>query len=184
MAKHGAHVFTFEVVACAQTWDDILATESALILQYNTHVSGGLGYNMTYGGDGTVGYQHTNEAKEVMRSARLKWVITAETSAKISAANLGKKRTPEQKERYRAAAIKRGRPSPSTIEKSRVSRLGMSFTAEHRANLSAAACGRPKSAEHRAAIGRGNKGKVLSPETRAKMSAAKKAVSKQPDLFK
>jgi len=66
---------------------------------------------------------------------------SAETRAKISAANRGKERKP---------------PPP--------------FTAEHRAKISAGLKGRPKTAEHAAKVGAAQAGRPKSAETRAKIS--------------
>ncbi len=70
---------------------------------------------------------------------------TPEQRAKISAGIRGKKRKP---------------PAP--------------FTAEHRANLSAALTGKPKTAEHVANAAAALRGRTVSAETRAKISAAVK----------
>lgn len=177
MAKYGSHVFTFEVVACARSWDDLLEAERLLIEQHNTRLVGGHGYNMTGGGDGTIGYRHSDEAKAIIRAARLKWTVSAETVAKISAANRGKKRSPEQVERYRAASKLRGF-TPEAREKARLARLGTPLSAETKAKLSAVRRGKPKSLEHRAAIGKANLGRVFPPEFGAKISATKRARAK------
>lgn len=175
MAKHGCHLFSFEVVACARTWDDLAAVEAALIRQHDSRLGSGRGYNMTDGGDGTYGRRHTEEAKALIRAARLARTMSAETGAKISAALRGLKRTPEQRERYRAATLARGGFTPEMQAKAAASRTGRKLSPEHRAALSAARKGKPKSAEHRAAIGAAHRGKTHSPELRAKMSEGRRA---------
>ena len=105
--------------------------------------------NGTDGGEGTVG-----------------WVPNTETRAKLSAAHLGKKFTPEHRAKLGAA------------------HLGKKRSPEHRATLSAALRGRKLSPEHRARISAAKLGKKLgsfSPETRAKMSAARLGKKHSPE---
>src|SRR5690348_2277093 len=55
ISKYGIENFTFEIVACAPSWQDLLAVERLLIAQHGSFFRAGSGYNMTLGGEGCVG---------------------------------------------------------------------------------------------------------------------------------
>jgi group I intron endonuclease len=57
--KHGVDNFEFAHIADAYSWEDACFLETALIKQLNTKSPNG--YNLTFGGDGTVGFKHTKE---------------------------------------------------------------------------------------------------------------------------
>lgn len=108
------------------------------------------GYNLTDGGEGMAGGVHS-----------------AETKARMSAAAMGRKRTPE------------------TLARMSECRIGVPIPPEVRAKMSATHTGMKRSPETCAAISAGNKGKVRTPEQRARMSASKmglmKGVPKSPE---
>jgi hypothetical protein len=113
--------------------------------------------NETAGGEGWVNRKHTPES-----------------AAKISAANLGKKRSESYKQYLRDKYARGGHPM-----------LGKTLSPAHKAALSAATKGRPKSAETRARMsasgGHHLRGKTLSPEHCAKLSASKKGRPQAPE---
>jgi len=57
--KHGKDSFIFTHFANAFTWENACFLESHLIKELNTKAPNG--YNLTYGGDGTLGFKHTKE---------------------------------------------------------------------------------------------------------------------------
>lgn len=57
--KYGVDCFEFAHVADAFSWDDACAIERLLINENNTKAP--RGYNLTLGGDGTLGFKHTAE---------------------------------------------------------------------------------------------------------------------------
>ncbi len=90
-------------------------------------------FNMTAGGDGTRGAKRTPAQIERIRAAAKKRGAhpgllvaavkantgrkqSAETKAKIGAANRGQKRTPEQRERCRVAALLRRKKAPACAD--------------------------------------------------------------------
>lgn len=92
------------------------------------------GYNLTAGGEGTIGYKHTEDTK--LKLSRMKKGIPThkqsdETRAKISFANKGRKLTEEQ------------------LKKLKESKIGLVLTEEHKEKLSKALKGRPKSDTHK-----------------------------------
>jgi len=135
--QHGCDAFTFTVLDRLEhgTYDDLLALEQRLILQYDTKEPNG--YNMTTGGQGTVGYKWTEEAKQRL-SEKTKGrsmqhateasnrvtkgrPLSPEHRAKISAAHQGKKMGPmsqEQKEKIRASNLGR-KPSEESLRRAR-----------------------------------------------------------------
>jgi 5-methylcytosine-specific restriction endonuclease McrA len=100
-------------------------------------------------------------------------VRSLETRAKISAANMT--RSPESRAvsvaAMRAANIGRPRP-PEVREKIAAGHRGKKLTAEHVEKMATAKRGRILSPEHRAKIGAGNRGKVFTDERRGRISAA------------
>jgi len=57
--KHGKDSFDFTHIADAFSWQDACDIEKSLIQDLNTKAPNG--YNLTYGGDGTLGFRHTEE---------------------------------------------------------------------------------------------------------------------------
>lgn len=129
--KYGRDAFTVEILheALDIFLDDL---EIAEIKRHNTLVPNG--YNIEGGGHANNSYQ---------------------TRQKISAANKGRKRSPETCQNI--SKSKKGRP----------------LSPEHRKKLSESHKGKTLSPEHRQKISNGNKGKTASPETRKKLSDRK-----------
>ena len=57
--KYGKDSFEFVHIADAFNWQNACSIEKSLIQDLNTKAPNG--YNLTYGGDGTLGFRHTNE---------------------------------------------------------------------------------------------------------------------------
>lgn len=120
------------------TEHEAFAHEVALVAKYGRKNNGtGVLANLTDGGDGVSG-----------------WVASAETRARMSAANTGKVLSEDHRAKIGAA------------------NKGKAKSEGHRANLSAANKGKALSKDARAKISAANKGKVLSEEHRAKISAS------------
>jgi len=146
--------------------------------------------NLTKGGVGIVGYQHSPETREKIAGALLGHVVSVTTREKLRHANTGRIAPRDQVERSSAArrgkkrsasaiektaAAKRGtKHTPEAIEKMRASKLGQKHTEEAKAKISAANKGKILSPESRAKIAAAAIGRILSDETKAKMNAAKR----------
>lgn len=145
--------------------------------------------NATTGGDGAPGHTMSLAARAKVRAAQLGRKHTPEHRAKVAAGNRGKKMSPEAI--AKTAAASRGRKhTPEAIAKMREARLGKKGwvpdpeTLARRAISIKEALDRKRasgwspspSAETRAKISASTKGVKRSPETRARMSAATKAV--------
>ena len=118
--------------------------------------------NATNGGDGVSGLKMSEEAR-----------------AKMRAAKIGKKQTPEQIEK-RIAPL-RGRAQPrEAIERGAAKRRGKKLSEEHKLKLSAAHAGKNVSEEAKKSLSRAHKGKPWSParrEAQQKISAMRKELS-------
>ena len=68
--KYGEDRFTMEVLEKCESRQHMLEREKFWIEELNSHVSQGRGYNMTMGGEGVFGYNHTEEAKRSMSEKR------------------------------------------------------------------------------------------------------------------
>jgi group I intron endonuclease len=68
--KYGEDRFTMEVLEECESRQHMLEREKFWIEELNSHVSQGCGYNMTMGGEGVFGYNHTEEAKRSMSEKR------------------------------------------------------------------------------------------------------------------
>lgn len=100
------------------------------IKKMDTHVSLGHGYNLTWGGDGGLGYKHTEETKqklrkpkseehkEKLRIAQTGKKATEETIKNMSNAHKGYKQTPEHIENS-ATAHRRKKRTEETKQKMR-----------------------------------------------------------------
>jgi group I intron endonuclease len=104
MRKHGVHKFHI-----SSLWSGTLSTENLKLLERffikSLKTKSPVGYNTTDGGDGTIGYRHSEEEKRI-RSERMKGNISLWTGRKrspeigrrISTAKRGKKRGPQSPE--------------------------------------------------------------------------------------
>jgi len=122
---------------------------------------------------------HFSETKNVNISPTagsiLGLVRSAETRAKMSAWQVGKKHSAETKAKIAAARKARGPVSDETRAKMSAASKGVPKSAQHGANIGASRKGKkrpPFSAEWRANIAAAQLGKKRSDETRAKMSIA------------
>lgn len=114
--KYGAASFSCETIASAATEADLVALEILLIKQERTLWSQG-GYNLTTGGEGRRGgKQSPEEVRKRVEKLRGHPVSEAARAA-VSAAQKGRKRTPEQIAKFikSRTGIKK---TPEQIEKS------------------------------------------------------------------
>lgn len=128
--KHGPAAFTFEVIACARSHEDLCALEQMLIAQHGTFWEDGCGYNLTRGGDGQVGRRHSEE-----------------TRRKMSASRKGVKKSEAW------VAQRKGQPRPQhVIDALRASNVGRPKSEAQHAALRAANAGRTLSEAHKAKL--------------------------------
>lgn len=87
---------TWEVIASADSWKQLVKIEIEMIDKYKSHISNN-GYNLTLGGDGTVGYTHSEEQKQKNRNSRIQYFSDKKNREKQSIANkIAHQKNPEQ----------------------------------------------------------------------------------------
>jgi len=93
--KYGWDNIVWEVIYQSKDAEHCLSVmEPYFIKEYNSYENG---YNMTIGGDGSIGYKHTSEMKKYLSEIRMgiSHKHTEETKLKMSASRKGIRRTEE-----------------------------------------------------------------------------------------
>lgn len=103
--KYGWDNFEHEIIANKLTEQEAKNFEKLLIAKFDLN-NDSLGYNLTQGGDGIVGYHHTKETKEKLSQASKN--MTKESRDKITQQLIGKKHSEEHKEKISIGAINKG----------------------------------------------------------------------------
>ena len=80
ITKYGKESFSVKLLLKDISEEKIDFYERLWINKLNTHVSTGLGYNITYGGQGTHGYKHTQESLEKMSNASKNYWVNLKTN--------------------------------------------------------------------------------------------------------
>lgn len=134
--KYGKSNFACEVLATAETKEELNTLEIYWIAKLNT-MDTSIGYNLTEGGEGTVGYIHTDEAKLKMSVAKKGKSLSPEHCKAIGLRSLGHKMTEEGKAKLRAANLGR-KASEETKQKLRDAhkRNPRNFDEDYRRKLS------------------------------------------------
>ena len=122
LVKHGIENFTFEIIEDGIPEGEINNKEIAYIASYGANKEG-IGYNLTIGGEGTVGLKWTAERSE-KQSKRMKGLFVGENHPCY-----GRKLPPEMinkiiESNKRRKGTKRGPPSEETRKKSSESHKG------------------------------------------------------------
>lgn len=68
--KYGWENFKWEVLCECDDYNLLGIRETMKIIVNNSHYLDGYGYNMTYGGEGCLGYKHSKEAKEKISKSK------------------------------------------------------------------------------------------------------------------
>ncbi|KKN47797.1 hypothetical protein LCGC14_0659180 [marine sediment metagenome] len=166
--KYGAANFSLGLLATCASLDEMNGSEIKYIDQYDSYRNG---YNMTMGGDGSPGLEHSEESKAI-RSQRMKgnkhllgYKHSDESKAKIGAGLKGNTHLRGHKysnEHCEAISVRqRG-------EKNHF--YGKKHSKETKAKIAVAATGREVSEETRMKLSRLHTGRVVSAEARKKMS--------------
>lgn len=174
--KYGRGSFSMEAIACASSYDDLKELEKLLIRQEGTRTTRG-GYNVTEGGDGTLGWIPSDETREKIRASNIAFMAdparrqhlselatkqwsTPEARAIISQANKGRVHTEETRRKVSEAGKRRPPRSQETKEKLAAALRGKVRPPEVRAKIAASriAKGYGWSAEQRAAMSKARKG--------------------------
>jgi len=67
----------------ADTPEELCEKEIKYIQEYNSYYMNGKGYNMTYGGEGVIGYLFTEKDKQKMSESRKKYFDNPESRQKV-----------------------------------------------------------------------------------------------------
>ena len=161
LRKHGKDVFSWEAIETVETLQILNEREAFWINHYQSS-NPDVGYNLTLGGGQIVFHESVCQriSKNVSgsRNGNFGKPKSAETKAKMSAAQKGRKKTPEQIEKMRVVATGKkmsqetiekmrlahtGRKrTKEEIEKSRLSRIGLKMSETAKKNMSLAALGK------------------------------------------
>lgn len=164
--KHGWSAFTTTML---EECDDITAArrETEFIALYQSKGIGG--YNETAGGEGSRGYIVKPETRNKQREAKLGKPLSPEHAQKIRNAMIGRSVSAET--RHKISIGNRGKR-----------KIGHKASPEHKAKLSTASKGKPKSDAHKAALSLAKLGtswsdrqratNIMTPERRAKLSVS------------
>lgn len=93
--EDGVQNFTVELLETGVSNNDVADRERYYIQKYNSYYENGLGYNMTFGGDGMVGHIHSESSKQRVRKSLLGHKFPESRNQKIRNAMLGRIYLPE-----------------------------------------------------------------------------------------
>ena len=113
--KYGRDQFIIEVLYSSTNLIVLKNLESHYIKEQNTFYQTGCGYNMTEGGDGTLGYRFSEDAKRRIGLAHKGKPKSPEQREKMSRARLGWK--PSDETRAKMSVAKKKKRSPHTLER-------------------------------------------------------------------
>ncbi len=107
--KYGKENFDWQILEYCDSKEELDEMEFHYIKQYNSFKPEG--YNLTLGGEGAVGYKHTNKTRRIMSDVSFKSdkhvnrgkCLSKEWRKKISLANTNKMWSIEQRNNYRKA---------------------------------------------------------------------------------
>lgn len=95
LKKHGIENFKWKILKKCKNISDLNKSEKYFIEQYKTNKSNG--YNLTDGGEGIVGYRHSEETKNKIRQKLIGHSVIDITREKISGNLQGHKQSKETK---------------------------------------------------------------------------------------
>lgn len=124
--------------------------------------------NLTAGGEGTIGWRHSTEARDKMRQTAL--TRSPDVRQRMREAQLGKKASIETRQKMSAARLGKKRPPGYGLVIAAAMR-GKKKSAEHRRNLSIAHRGQVVTPEHREKISQATRGRPKPLAWRQQMSA-------------
>jgi group I intron endonuclease len=153
--NYGKENFIFYIIEqCKLDYKELQEKEKYYIEFYNSY---GLskGYNLTKGGDGSLGYKHTEETKKKCSDFRKGKSLSEETKQKLSKILTGRKMSDEFKRKL-SERSKKQRHSEETKQKLRELHLGKKASEETKRKISIASTGRIFSEATRAKL-RGTK---------------------------
>ena len=113
LRKYGHENFHQELLYESDSYDHILRMEQYFIELYDTYTSG---YNMTLGGEGIVGYTHTQQTRQKISESNKGQLVSKYQRECISRANKGKIHTQETRDKM--SKSRTGKPLSSKHKES------------------------------------------------------------------
>jgi len=158
LKKYGMESFDIEVIDHSDNHDDLAEKEKYWIKHYGS--KGKNGYNLTDGGDGIPGWNHSEETRKKMSDARIGTRVSEEVKKILSNAHKG---VPLSEQHRNSIGL---------------AHLGYKHSEESKIRMSISQRGlkKPMSEETKKKIGIANQGKVRSDEAKCKYSLAKRGV--------
>jgi hypothetical protein len=175
-------VDTFELIEIdtADTEEELCEKEIGYIIEYNSYYMNKNGYNMTYGGEGTTGYVHTEEQREKQsKISKLQWE-SQEARQKISQIIKKHFENPEARQKNSEAQKKRFE-NPEEIQKNREAQIKRFDNPEARQKNSESQKKRYENPEQRKAHSERMKTLFENPEAIKKCSEAQKKRFENPE---
>ena len=110
---------TFELIEIdsADTQEELCKKEIYYIQQYDSYFKNGKGYNMTYGGEGTFGYEFTTEDRQKMSEVMKKHYENPEARKKMSEAKKKHCENPEARKKMSEVMKKYYQENPESRQK-------------------------------------------------------------------
>lgn len=152
--KYGRENFVKEILEENVAKEELSLREMFWIQKLNTKLPNG--YNLTDGGDGSIGLKRSQAQIEKHRKAMIGKKASEETKKKMSISAKGKKISSEQ------------------IDKLKKALTGRKLSDDHKRKLSEAKRGRTLSESQKLLISKKHTGKITPEETKIKMSLANK----------
>lgn len=169
--KYGKENVILTVLAECDNWELLCLLEQEAIEKFDTKYPNG--YNLTDGGEGTIGVLVSENTRKIMSLQRKGRLLSGETKDKISKSS--KRNGISNETRLKMVLSRKGfKPSIETRKIWSLQRKGRIASDETRAKLSQALKGRTVSDEWRKKLSESNKGKKRSEETKRKNSDARK----------
>jgi group I intron endonuclease len=156
--KYGPGAFTMTLLAQADSWEELLRMEQEAIATYNTYAPTGHGYNLTKGGEGSLGRILSEDARQRIAQARTGVPMPMHVREAVSKRHRGVPKPAEQRQKIGDA--QRG-------EKNH--RYGKGMDEAHKQKLIAIHTGRVPTEATRAKLSAINKGRTFSAEVREKV---------------
>jgi hypothetical protein len=174
LRKYGM-VDTFELIEIdtADTLEELCEKEIGYIIEYNSYYMNKNGYNMTYGGEGTLGYIHTEENNQKNRERMKKYFENPEARQQCSEALKKYFENPEARQQCSEAQKKRFE-NPEEIQKNREAQIKRFDNPEARQKNSESQKKRYENPEQRKAHSERMKTLFENPEAIKKCSEAQK----------
>lgn len=176
--KYGPDAFIWEVLCQSRDGNHLLnEMEGYFIRLYNSHYLDGHGYNMTYGGEGTLGRVHTEETRKKMSEKKKNRQLTVKEREAIRRLNESKRGVPQTEEhkQKRSAALMGHETPQETREKISKSLAGKKkgpLLEETKRKISLANTGRPSSLK-----GKPQSEELIKKRTHSQTKKTKKKIS-------